>query len=126
MVITNDKPPEENTDAKIVPKEYHQYLDLFDKKSADTLPEHRSFDHHIPLKEGKNPPFGPIYNLSKKELEALHEYLDENLKKGFIQPSESPAGVPILFVKKKDRSLRMCIDYWESTRSPSRIATLYH
>ncbi|EAL17174.1 hypothetical protein CNBN1990 [Cryptococcus deneoformans B-3501A] len=97
MVITNDKPPKENTDAEI--------------KSADTLPEHRSFDHHIPLEEGKNPPFGPIYNLSETELEALREYLDENLKKGFIRPSESPAGAPILFVKKKDGSLRMCVDY---------------
>ncbi|EAL23701.1 hypothetical protein CNBA3480 [Cryptococcus deneoformans B-3501A] len=101
----------ENTDAEIVPKEYHQYLDVFDKKSADTLPEHRSFDHHIPLEEGKNPPFGPIYNLSEKELEALREYLDENLKKGFIRPSKSPARAPILFVKKKDGSLRMCVDY---------------
>lgn len=74
MVITNDKPPKENTDAEIVP-------------------------------------FGPIYNLSETELEALREYLDENLKKGFIRPSESPAGAPILFVKKKDGSLRMCVDY---------------
>lgn len=106
------KPPKENTDAEIVPKEYHQYLDVFDKKSANMLPEHRSFDHHIPLEEGKNPPFGPIYNLSEKELEALCEYLDENLKKGFIRLSKSPAGAPILFVKKKDGSLRMCIDYW--------------
>ncbi|EAL20633.1 hypothetical protein CNBE2980 [Cryptococcus deneoformans B-3501A] len=106
------KPPKENTDAEIVPEEYHQYLDVFDKKSANMLPEHRSFDHHIPLEEGKNPPFGPIYNLSEKELEALCEYLDENLKKGFIRLSKSPAGAPILFVKKKDGSLRMCIDYW--------------
>ena len=38
-------------------------------------------------------------------------YLDENLEKGFIQPSKSPAGAPILFVKKKDGSLRLCVDY---------------
>ena len=38
-------------------------------------------------------------------------YLDENLEKGFIQPSKSPAGAPILFVKKKDESLRLCADY---------------
>lgn len=126
MAITEGKSPKEKTDAEIVPKEYHQYLDVFDKKSADTLPEHRSFDHHIPLENGQNPPFGPIYNLSEKELEALREYLDENLKKGFIRPSESPARAPILFVKKKDRSLRMCVDYRESTRLPSRIAILYH
>ncbi|UOH82890.1 hypothetical protein LQV05_005603 [Cryptococcus neoformans] len=111
MAITDGKSPKEKTDAEIVPKEYHQYLDVFDKKSADTLPEHRSFDHHIPLENGQNPLFSPIYNLSEKELEALCEYLDENLKKGFIQLSESPARAPILFVKKKDGSLRMCVDY---------------
>jgi len=45
------------------------------------------------------------------ELQALRDYLTENLAKGFIQHSKSPAGAPILFVKKKDGSLRFCVDY---------------
>jgi hypothetical protein len=49
--------------------------------------------------------------LSQTELVALREYIDENLSKNFIQHSKSPAGAPILFVKKKDRSLYMCVDY---------------
>ncbi len=57
------------------------------------------------------PPFGPIYNLSQNELAALRDYLDENLAKNFIRHSKSLAGAPILFVKKKDGSLRMCVDY---------------
>ena len=49
--------------------------------------------------------------MSRHELEALRIWLDENLAKGFIRPSSSPAGAPILFVKKKDGSLRLCVDY---------------
>ena len=60
---------------------------------------------------GKEPTFGPIYALSEKELETLREYLDENLKKGFIRPSDSPAGYSILFARKKDETLRLCVDY---------------
>jgi hypothetical protein len=60
---------------------------------------------------GFTPPFGPIYLLSWTELEALKKWLEENLSKGFIQASSSPAGAPILFVKKGNGSLRLCVDY---------------
>ena len=63
------------------------------------------------LKEGFTPLFGPIYSLSIPELKALREWLDENLSKGFIRASSLPAGAPILFVKKSDGSLRLCMDY---------------
>jgi hypothetical protein len=66
---------------------------------------------YIDLQNGAQPPFGPIYNLSQNELSALKDYIEENLAKNFIQHSKFPASAPILFVKKKDRSLRMCIDY---------------
>ena len=56
-------------------------------------------------------PFGLIYLLSIPELKALREWLDKNLSKTFIMASLSPAGAPILFVKKSDGSLRLCIDY---------------
>lgn len=112
LLAAMDETPTPNPeDAKLVPSEYHQYLDVFSKKGADTLPEHRPFDHTIPLEEGKTPPFGPIYSLSDTELKVLREYLDENLGKEFITHSESPAAAPILFVKKKDGSLRLCVDY---------------
>ena len=55
--------------------------------------------------------FRPIYSLSAVELTALNAYLKENLSKGFIRSSTSPAGAPILFVKKADGSLRLCVDY---------------
>ena len=56
-------------------------------------------------------PFGPLYNLSEYELGVLKDYLDKNLHSGFIAHSKSPTGALILFIKKKDSSLRLCVDY---------------
>ena len=79
---------------------------------ANTLPEHRPYDCPIDLQPGKEPPWGPIYNLSPIELETLREYInDENLANGFIQHSRSPAGAPIFFVTKKNETLRLVVDY---------------
>ena len=94
-----------------LPQKYQAFKQLFEKSAADKLPEHTTYDHKIPLAAGSMPPFGPIYGLSETELQALREYLDEHLKKGFIEPSQSPAGAPIIFVKKKDGKLRLCVDY---------------
>ena len=60
------------------------------------LPKHQPWDYEIKLQPGTEPGFGPIYQLSEKELQVLCEYLEENLKKSFIQESQSPAGYPIL------------------------------
>lgn len=95
----------------MVPTEYHDYLDVFSRQDANTLPPHRVYDHKIPLVPGKEPPFGPLYSMNREELTALREWLDENLEKGFIRQSSSPAASPVLFVKKKDGSLRLCVDY---------------
>jgi transposase InsO family protein len=95
-----------------IPEQYKSYEELFrDDKTATALPQHKPWDHEIKIQEGKTPTFGPIYGLSERELTVLREYLDENLKKGFIRRSESPAGHPILFVPKKDGSDRLCVDY---------------
>ena len=97
--------------SNIIPPEYHQYLDIFSKAEASKLLLHCTYDHQIPLEEGKSPPFRPIYSLSEHELKTLLEYLEENLAKGFISPSDLPAASPILFVKKKDGSPCLCVDY---------------
>ena len=94
-----------------IPSQYQDYQDVFEKKNADILPEHRPYDCSIDLKEGTQPPFGPIYSLLQDKLAELKTYIEENLAKNFIRHSKSPAGAPILFVKKKDGSLRMCVDY---------------
>jgi hypothetical protein len=84
---------------------------MFDEELAKNFPLRRSYDHTIPLKDNKEPPFGALYGMTQKELKALKEYIEENLTKGFIQASSSPAGAPVLFVKKSDGSLRLCVDY---------------
>ncbi|KAL2886492.1 Transposon Tf2-6 polyprotein [Ceratocystis lukuohia] len=68
-------------------------------------------DHHIPLVEGAKLPFGPLYSMSRDELKALREWLDENVRKGFIRPSSSHVASRVLFVKKADGGLRFCVDY---------------
>lgn len=102
---------EKATFESVVPEEYHDFADVFSKSEADILPPHRPYDHTIDLEEGATPPHGPIYSMSEVELAALKEHLDTELGKGFIRASNSPAGAPILFAKKKDGSLRLCIDY---------------
>ena len=95
-----------------VPWQYRDYVSVFNGQYADELPPHRSFDHAIDMVEDKQPPWGPIYALSEKELGVLREYLDDMLRSGKIRPSKSPAGAPILFVPKKEgRGLRLCVDY---------------
>jgi hypothetical protein len=106
----NKKPQSEPTPVKL-PEKYKDFVDVFEKINADQFPAHRPYDCLIDLEERHSSPFGPIYGLLEPELQALRDYLTENLAKGFIQHSKSPVGAPILFVKKKDGSLRLCVDY---------------
>ena len=96
---------------KNLPEEYHNFADVFSKLKSKLLPEHRPYDLSIQIEGKQTPPLGPIYSLSALELQTLREFLDENLKTGTIRPSNSPCGAPVLFVKKKDGSLRLCVDY---------------
>ena len=75
------------------------------------LPSKRAVDHKIKLEPNSHPPFKATYRMSFTELEEVKKQLQELLDKGFIQPSASPYGAPILFVRKPDGSLRMCVDY---------------
>ncbi|KAG5721949.1 hypothetical protein E4T56_gene18387 [Termitomyces sp. T112] len=108
---TPENKTEEQILSKVVPPEYHEFADVFSEGSAKELPLHRSYDHQIDLEEGTSPLFGKIYNMSKIKLWALKEYLDNMLGKGFIHPLTSAAGTLVLFAKKKDGSLRLCVDY---------------
>lgn len=77
------------------------------------LPERTNLNEHtIKLKDDKEPPYRPIYSLGLVELKTLKMYIETHLKTGFIRPSKFPAGAPILFDKKLNGSLRLCVDYW--------------
>ncbi|KAH0603597.1 uncharacterized protein H6S33_007256, partial [Morchella sextelata] len=94
-----------------VPTRYKRFYKMMDEEFANEMPPRRPYDHKIPLKEGKEPPFGPLYGMSREELIVLKQYIQDNLQKGFIQASSSPAGAPVLFVKKADGTLHLCVDY---------------
>jgi hypothetical protein len=96
----------------IIPQKFQQYCKVVGKELADKLPDHKPYDHAIDLKEGEQPPWGPIYPLNETELQALQDYLKEMLELGKIHPSNSPAAAPIIFVPKAHgRGLRLCVDY---------------
>ncbi|GBG89160.1 hypothetical protein CBR_g48867 [Chara braunii] len=67
--------------------------------------------HEIILEDRAVPPRGCIYQMSEEELSVLRAQLDDLLEKGWIRPSSSPYGAPVLFVRKKNKDLRLCIDY---------------
>ena len=75
------------------------------------MPPDRDIDFCIDLEPGTRPISIPPYRMAPAELRELKAQLQELLNKGFIRPSASPWGAPVLFVKKKDGSFRMCIDY---------------
>ena len=97
--------------ASVLPQAYDEYTDVFSELDAANMPFETLIRHTIPIEEGKDVAYGPIYALSAEELRVLREYLDKYLARGWIRKSESPAGAPILFVPKKDGGLRLCVDY---------------
>ncbi|KAL0157229.1 hypothetical protein M9458_048475, partial [Cirrhinus mrigala] len=81
------------------------------KTRATQLPPHRNTDCAIEIMPGATLPRGRVYPLSQPETQSMQQYIDEELAKGFIRPSTSPASAGFFFVKKKDGTLRPCIDY---------------
>ena len=77
------------------------------------LPPDREIEFEIELAPGTGPISKAPYRMAPAELKELHKQLQELLDKGFIRPSHSPWGAPVLFVKKKDGTMRLCIDYRE-------------
>ncbi|KAL0560205.1 hypothetical protein IC582_000605 [Cucumis melo] len=88
------------------------YPDVFPEE-LQGLPPHREVEFAIELEPGTIPISRAPYRMAPAELKELKVQLQELLDKGFIRPSVSPWGAPVLFVKKKDGSMRLCIDYRE-------------
>jgi hypothetical protein len=102
------------TQAKIrehVERLKREFADVMPDQLPDELPPKRAVDHKITLVPGATPPNQRYYRLSYEEQAECKRQLEDGLAKGHIRPSTSPWGSPVLFVKKKDGSYRMCIDY---------------
>ena len=98
----------------VVPAEYSNYNDVFSMENAAELSENIGINENaIKLKIGKQLLFRPIYSLGPVELKMLKTYIETNLANGFICPSKSPIRAPILFDRKPNGSLRLCVDYWD-------------
>ena len=94
-----------------LPVKYENFADVFSKQNANVLLKYSMHDLAIETEEGKQPLFGPMYNHLAVKLQTLYEYINDMLAKGFIEPSKSPSGAPVLFTKKKDGELHLCIGY---------------
>ena len=102
-----------------VPAEYRQNLQELVKAFRDVFPEtlikgrppKTDIEHDIQIEEGSKPPSRPPYKLGPAEQDELEEQVGDLLAQGFIRPSSSPYGAPVLFVPKKIGRWRMCIDY---------------
>ena len=95
-----------------IPAEYLDYIDVFSLNSMAELLEHTGInDHPINLIDDKQPLYDLIYSLGPVELETLKTYIETNMANGFIRPSKLPVGASILFIRKKDGSLWLYVDY---------------
>ena len=88
----------------------NEFSDVF-PEDLPGLPPEREVEFGIDVIPGTQPISIPPYRMAPAELRELKEQLKDLLEKGFIRPSMSPWGAPVLFVRKKNGSLRMCIDY---------------
>ncbi|CEH15898.1 FOG: Transposon-encoded proteins with TYA, reverse transcriptase, integrase domains in various combinations [Ceraceosorus bombacis] len=96
-----------------LPEKYHEFADVFNPVEASKLPLPQPFDHQINLVPGAKMPTAKLYPVKEADRADLKTYIDKMLAKGFIRQSHSPTSLPVLFVKKKDGSRRLCVDYRE-------------
>jgi len=84
---------------------------VFGKAESERMPVRKPWDHAIELKEGFVPRKGKVYSLSRDKREEVQAFVENQLRKSYIQLSKSPQTLPVHFVAKKDRKRRMVQDY---------------
>jgi len=91
--------------------EYHDYLDIFNRAMIDQLLSHHFYDHKIELIDEKTSSRSRLYQMFNHKLQKIKKYLINHLNKEFIFFSFASYVSLILFIKKKDDSLRFCVNY---------------
>ena len=95
-----------------LPEVYKRYASVFSEEEVQRFPPSRPWDHAIDFKSGAPDAIDcKVYPMTRTEDDALDEFIDEQLAKGFICPSISPYASSFFFIKKKDRKLRPVQDY---------------
>jgi len=110
---------------KLVPEQFHRWIKIFGKKQLERMPTWKIWDHAIDMKEGFVPRKGKVYPLSREEREEVCEFIQEQLRKGYIRPSKLPQTVSVFFIGKKDGKKRMVQDYmlWQPSDTMSNDLT---
>ena len=90
---------------------FHQWIKVFGKKQSERMPTRKVWDYAIEMKEGFVPRKEKVYPLSRGEKEEVREFIEEQLRKGYIRPSKSPQTALVFFVRKKDGKKWMVQDY---------------
>ena len=96
---------------KLVPEKFHKWIKVFGKKQSERMPTRKLWDYAIEVKEGFMPRKGKVYPLLREERDKFREFVKEQLRKRYIQPSKSPQMALVFFVEKKDGKKRMVQDY---------------
>ncbi|KAM0712543.1 hypothetical protein Q7P37_011640 [Cladosporium fusiforme] len=106
------KKTEEAQTEFVIPPEYADFRQLFEKESdEEALPKHQPWDHEIRIQEGKQPKKEPLRPVTAQRAEQIRGYVDEGLRKGHIRESDSPAGYPLHIVVKPGKKDWVCVDY---------------
>jgi len=87
---------------RLVPRRFWKWKRVFRKKESERMPVQKTWDYAIELKEGFMPKKGKVYLLSREKREEVQSFVEDQLRKGYIQPSKSPQTLPVHFVAKKD------------------------
>ena len=96
---------------KLVPEKFHKWIKVFGKKQSEWMHIRKVCNHAIKTKEGFVPRKGKVYLLLREEREEVHEFIQEQLRKGYIRSLKLPQTAPVFFVGKKDGKKRMVQDY---------------
>jgi len=96
----------------MVPRRFLKWKKVFGKVESERVPTRKVWDHAIDLKETFKPQKGRIYPLSKNEREEVQNFVEDQLRKGYIRLLKSPQTSPVFFVGKKDRSKWIVMDYY--------------
>jgi len=95
----------------LVSEQFYKWIKVFGKKQSERMPTRKIYDHTIDMKEEFVPRKGKVYLLSREKREEVYEFIQEQLRKGYIRPLKSPQMAPVFFVGKKDGKKRMVQDY---------------
>jgi len=95
----------------MVPQKFLKWRKVFGKVESERMPTRKTWDHTIDLKEMFKSRKGRIYPLSRNKREEVQNFVEDQLRKGYIRPSKSSQISPVFFASKKDRGKRMVMDY---------------